>query len=110
MGLIPKGRGPYQETTWESQVTLWDDGRVEQDGEPSARTEFPIATLRGPAPKRPEVRYVRAPVHEGKGGRLEVRGPTLASVVKVVAERIAMWKAGAWAGPGHRELNETANA
>lgn len=103
--LIPAGMKPFKVTTWQQHVELWDNGETETKG-PWSRTEYPISMLSGEPPKRPKVRYVRAPMHNDKGGRLEVVGSTEKSVVKVVSERIAMWKAGSWAGPKHREVNE----
>ena len=68
--------------------------------------ESAIDTLYERPTERPSVRYVRALVHGGKGGRIEVRGSNEAAVRKVYSERVAMWKAGAWAGPQHNEIIE----
>jgi hypothetical protein len=103
--LVESGVKPTKVTRWMQHVELWDDGRTETKG-PQSQTEYAIATLWGLPPKRPKVRYVRAPVHNDKGGRLEVVGDSERVVVKVVSERIAMWKSGAWAGRGHGEINE----
>lgn len=107
--LVPAGVKPRRITTWEMEAELWDDGRVLNERVHSY-TEYPITALHGPPPKRPCVRYVRAPIHGGYGGRIEVRGATEKSVRKVFSERVAMWKAGSWAGPGHAELVEPADA
>ena len=100
---------PHLVTTWQMHVELWDDGRMQPKG-PWSRTEYPLTCLYGPPPKRPRVRYVRAPCHKNLGGRLEVIGDSEMAVAKVASERIAMWKAGAWAGPGHDEIKEEALA
>lgn len=102
--LVPKGTRPRKVTTYRQHVELWDDGRTETVGVQSS-SDYPIAG-NGFPPKRPRVRYVRAPCHHGLGGRLEVEGASEKAVLKTVSERIAMWKAGAWAGPGHSEINE----
>lgn len=102
MDLVPSGTAPFDVTTYSRAAGLWDDGRVEMHN-------MVIETspaLYGPPPARPYVRYVRAPCHKGKGGRVEVRGASEESVNKVLSERIAAWKAGAWAGRGHSEIVE----
>lgn len=46
--------------------------------------------------KRPRVHFVKAPMHGGKGGRLEVVGTDVGHVEKAYHDRIRMFKAGAW--------------
>jgi hypothetical protein len=96
---------PKLVTTYFQSSELSDSGEY-QIGEVQTETDYPIASLWGTPPKRPKVRYVRAPCHNDKGGRLEVRGASKQAVLKVTSERIAMWKAGAWAGRGHQEIEE----
>lgn len=105
IALVEAGTKPVKVTRWTQYVELWDDGTVDTKG-PWSNTDYPISSLFGLPPKRPKVRYVRAPVHNSKGGRLEVVGNSEKVVAKVVSERIAMWKAGAWGGKGHQEINE----
>ena len=103
LDFIPAGVEPFRVTTWSQNVELWDDGRTETRGLWS-RTELAAGMLLGIPPSRPRVRYVRAPCHKNLGGRLEVTGDSEEMVAKVVGERVAMWKAGAWAGPQHSEI------
>lgn len=104
--LVPKGVAPFTETTYSLMAELWDDGRVGREWS-NVRTESAIDHM-GERPRpRPRVRYVRAPVHANKGGRIEVEGSDEQAVRKVYSERLAMWKAGAWGGPNHQELIET---
>ena len=109
MIFIPAGTAPYQVTEYSQNVELRDDGSIETRGI-ITKTDYPITALYGQPPYRPHVRYVRAPCHNNIGGRLEVRGSTEQSVAKVVGEKIAMWKAGAWGGPGHDEIIEAGEA
>lgn len=103
--LVQRGIAPFRVTTWQQNAELYDDGRVDI-GELRSSDEWAINTLYGIPPIRPQVRYVRALCHDNRGGRLEVRGAVRRAVLKVVSERIAMWKAGTWAGPKHDELIE----
>lgn len=105
VGLIDSGEPPSKVTHWRVNVELRDDGQVEQRG-PFSNTNWKWASYDGLPPTRPHVRYVRAPCHNNMGGRLEVWGDDEQKVLKVMSERIAMWKAGAWAGPGHSEIIE----
>ena len=106
MDLVTKGTKPEKVTTYRVYATLWDDGTVEDADNLRSDSDFPITALYGVPPKRPRVRYVRAPCYNNRGGRLEVIGSSAQSVMKVVSDRIAMWKAGAWAGPEHKEIIE----
>lgn len=103
--FIKAGTPPKKVTEYWQHVELWDDGRVDRN-EMHSNTGLVISMYNGIPPSRPRVRYIRAPWHDGRGGRLEVRGDSAEAVAKVVSERIAMWKAGAWAGPNHREIIE----
>lgn len=69
---------------------LWNDGS-EGDLRISESDKYPI-DYEEPSPVRPRVRFVRAPVHGGKGGRLEVTGRDKQSVMKVYTEQVAMWR------------------
>jgi hypothetical protein len=64
---------PEPTTSWKYQAELWDDGLTTNEYLDST-TALPWNHLRGEAPKRPKVRYVRAPIYNNKGGRLEVYG------------------------------------
>jgi len=101
---VPSGMKPEKVTTFNTSVELWDDGRTERRDYDI--TEYPIEMWDGMPPVRPAVRYVRAPCHQGQGGRLDVKGASRESVDKVVSEKLAMWRAGVWAGPKHKEINE----
>ncbi len=70
---------------------LSDDGterkvNIEEDD------EYPVGCIWDAPPDRPSVRFVRAPCHNGKGGRLEIEGRTLEGVMKVYGEQHAVWK------------------
>lgn len=105
--LVPAGTKPFQVTTYQQTVELWDDGRINDRGILST-TDWAIGAYRGIPPRRPYVRYVRAPYQEsaGGGGILQVIGDNEKAVAKVTGEKIAMWKAGAWGGPGYPEIIE----
>lgn len=102
--LIDSAEPIEKRTTYRQNVELWDDGTTDTKGV-FANSHFPVGYF-GPPPVRPIVRYVRAPCHKNKGGRLEVTANSEAAVRKVVGERMAMWKAGAFGGPGVNEINE----
>lgn len=70
---------------------LWNNG---SEGQCRIHEEdkYPI-DYDGPSPVRPSVRFVRAPVHKGAGGRLEIRGRDKQDVLKVYSEQLAMWRA-----------------
>jgi hypothetical protein len=78
---------PRQVTTYERQIEIWDDGTTSNPRE-SVRTEWEFDTMHGRPSKRPQVRFVRAPVHKGKGGRLEVRGSDKSAVDKAYSDQI----------------------
>lgn len=101
--IIETGTKPKKETVWRMNTELWDNGTTDSRGADFI-SSYPTDSMYMPPPKRPAVRYVRAPVHKDLGGRLEVVGATREAVEKVTSERIAMWKAGAWAGKGHEEI------
>lgn len=102
---VPAGVRPFKQTVYGQSANLWDNGEVVLQ-DVWSHTDYPIDSLFGEVPTRPKVRYVRAPIHRNKGGRVDIAGPTAASVAKVMNERIMAWKAGAWAGPECREINE----
>lgn len=93
--LVVKGTSPYMVTTYYRSITFWDDGVIEDCGVHSS-TDWAIALYDGMPPVRPHLRFVRAPCHDGRGGRLDIRGSTAESVNKVGNDRIAAWKSGAW--------------
>jgi hypothetical protein len=107
--VIVPGAKPEKERQYSQHVELLDDGTI-KSGDIRLHCDFPVGGYGSPPPVRPLVRYVRAPCHHGKGGRLEVRASTAEAVAKVVGERIAMWKAGAFGGPRHEEINEEVTA
>lgn len=103
--LISSDTKPFKVTKYSQSVTLWDDGRTDY-GPVQVDTDYPIMMWNGPPSLRPSVRYVRAPVHSDKGGRLEVVANNLEALVKVINEKVMMWKAGSWGGPKHQEIIE----
>lgn len=68
-------------------VTIWDDGHTTDD-RTSIRIEWPFDALFGTPDLR--WRWVRAPIHNDKGGRLEVWGTDHDRVKKVFSDRIAL--------------------
>jgi hypothetical protein len=90
--LIAAGTKPAKQTTVHLSQTLWDDGH-EEERHVSETSEYPIVSLYGPPPRRPSVRFVRAPIHKNRGGRLEIRGRTESAVLKVYGDEIRMWRA-----------------
>ena len=64
-------------------TTLWDDGR-ETDEREHTRVEWPFDALYGALPVQWD--WVRAPMHNNKGGRLDVRGMDHERVRKVFSD------------------------
>ncbi|HKZ20334.1 MAG TPA: hypothetical protein VJQ57_09505 [Acidimicrobiia bacterium] len=69
------------------QETVWDDGRTDRILD-DIRAEWPFDSLRGIV--RVAWRWVRAPMHNNQGGRLEVWGTDHNRVRKVFSDRRAM--------------------
>lgn len=69
------------------QVNIWDNGKTSDD-HTNVRVEWPQDALFG----TPELewRWVRAPMHNNRGGRLEVWGSDHERVRKVFSDRIAL--------------------
>lgn len=89
IGSLPVISGePQQVTIYGIQETIWDDGRTEHRQESmSIEWEF---DLLWPERNRPVTwRWVRAPMHGGRGGRLEVHGTDLERVRRVFSDRRA---------------------
>ncbi len=81
---------PQPITTYRLTQDLWDDG--------TEGPEYRTVSTAMPwdwdvAPRRPEVRFVRAPIHRDKGGRLEVAARTEAAARKAFRDRKARWRA-----------------
>ena len=99
-----KGERPESVPWFDAEVTLWDNGEI---GDPEVRPK----TVKGTAPwyessfyeksdvefecevpeGRPKVTFVRAPIHGGKGGRLEAIGRDKVAVTKALSDYIAEW-------------------
>jgi hypothetical protein len=107
MTFVPSGAKPEIVTEFFQHVELPDGGEP-QYGELRSLQSYGIDQYYGFPPTRPQVRYVRAPCHNNKGGRLEVRGNSERVVRKVVSERVAMWEAGSFGGPTVPEVIEEA--
>ena len=73
--------------TLDLSITIWDDGS-ETDDHISYRVEWPFDPLYDSSDCT--WRWVRAPVHKGKGGRLDVYGTDHERVRKVFGERRAL--------------------
>lgn len=87
---------PEPSTTWYYQANLWDDGTVTEERLTST-TALPWNHWWGEGTERPHVRYVRAPIHQNRGGRLEVRGSDEQAVKQAFSDnkaRIRVERAG----------------
>lgn len=67
-------------------VTIWDDGITTHVGQ-SVEEEYEVGSLNEHIPM--SWRWVRAPMHRGRGGRLDVKGIDHELVRKVYGERRA---------------------
>ena len=76
-----------QIATHKMTCEVWDDGTTSPTRE-GRMTEWPFDTLNGLHPVK--WRWVRAPVHQGIGGRLDVWGTDLERVRRVFSDRRAM--------------------
>ena len=80
---------PERVTTYLLSVEIFDTGSVKNHHE-RMRTEWEFSMLY-PEDNRPvRWRWVRAPMYNGKGGRLEVMGTDQERVRKVFSDRTAM--------------------
>ena len=70
--------------TYQLTVTLWDDGLVSDDNE-HVREEWPF-DMAYPSAYAVEWRWVRAPVHKNKGGRLDVHAKDIDKGREVLKE------------------------
>lgn len=90
--FITKDTKPFKVTECRLVVTLWDNG-VENEFRVWTEHKNPLDLWEGIPPVRPSVRRVRAPAHNDKGGRLEIRGRSEQAVMKVYSEHVARWRA-----------------
>lgn len=74
-----------QVVTLSLSENLWDDGTT-SDVRDGQRTEWPFIPMQFP---KQGWRWVRAPVHQGKGGRLEVWGTDHEAVRRVFSDKRA---------------------
>jgi hypothetical protein len=81
---------PEHVTVWRIHQDLMDDG-TEGEKREWAITELPWSHYENieALEKRPVTRFVRAPIHQGRGGRLEVMGLDQTAVRKVFSDRKA---------------------
>lgn len=89
------GDKPRQVVTHDWQINVWDDGTTSSPHAHDSpgpwkdqRTEWDFHQLY-PAGPRPSVRWVRAPIHNNKGGRLEVRGTDERAVAQAFSDNLA---------------------
>jgi hypothetical protein len=84
---------PEPVTAYYMTETLWDNGDT-SDMYERAETRLPWNHWNAPpANGRPQVWFVRAPVHENKGGRLDVKGYDLQAVRQAFGDRKGMERA-----------------
>ena len=81
-------REPVQVTSYERQANVWDDGTV-SDQRDSQNTEWEFSMFWPERNTPVGWRWVRAPIHDGKGGRLEVYGTDRKRVLRVFSDRKA---------------------
>jgi len=111
MPYYPEGGAPEIVTVYRAALLLYDDGRVMEDFwpfretmdvKPQASQEWSHEVVVG---ARPVLRYVRAPIYSGKGGRIEGTCLDARALIQAIKDRAAMFKAGAWNPRSSRELN-----
>lgn len=85
---LPMVSTPERITVFGLECQVWDDGTVDATRE-SDRTEWDFDMLYPQHAKPATWRWVRAPVHKGKGGRLEVYGTDVERVRRVFSDRRA---------------------
>lgn len=88
MSFYEEGVEPVLLTVYERQVEVWDDGTVSSERR-TVREEWDYDPLYDLPGKRPKVRFVRAPIHKDKGGRLEVRGTDEQGVNQAFSDNLA---------------------
>lgn len=100
--FVSSGVEPYTRTIHSIHQTVFDDGSLDE------KREWPITSLAPSVMDYPRLmaRYVRAPIYNGKGGRIEVRGEDLDKVRNTFAGKVAAVKDGTWGGPGNDLIEE----
>lgn len=93
---------PERVTIYKYQTNIWDDG-TETDVRQNFETGFPWQHWR--AVVRVRSRYVRAPFHNDRGGRLEVWGTDEKAVAKTFSDKRAMIMAATDSGVTPGEWN-----
>jgi hypothetical protein len=86
--VIYLDREPKKLTTYFRQVQVWDDGHTDAERE-NQNVEWEFDLLWPERAKPVTWRWVRAPMHNNKGGRLEVAGTSAKRVAKVFSEKRA---------------------
>lgn len=81
-------RDPVRVTTYSMSCEVWDNGTTSETRE-SVRTEWEMDMLWPERNVPVSWRWVRAPIHQNKGGRLEVGGTSRTRVAKVFSDRRA---------------------
>lgn len=89
---------PEQVTVWTYVVTIWEKGanKGKVAGEDlRSETDYPWKFHYDETPtRRPQVQFIRAPVHRGLGGRLVVRGTDEQAVKQAFSDNKARILAG----------------
>lgn len=99
---LVEGEVPHKTTGYFKVAELGDDGMV-SGVRMIPRRDWAICHR---VPQRTKVRYVRAPCHQDKGGRLEVEAASMESVERIFSKKLRQWMAGKWGGRGHEEIIE----
>lgn len=86
--LLWLDREPKKIIVYTRTVTVWDDGTTSDQGE-RQRVEWEIDMLYPEQVRPASWRWVRAPMHKDKGGRLDVAGTDKRRVGKVFSEKRA---------------------
>lgn len=88
VGSLPIMATAEKVTVYGLLCEVWDDGTVTTERE-HIKTEFTFDMLNALYNQPVTWRWVRAPVHRNKGGRLEVHGTDLERVRRVYSDRRA---------------------
>jgi len=89
-----EGEQPELITWYERSAVILDDGSATHENE-SVQTDWDYDQLYGHQTARPSVRFVRAPIYQDKGGRLEIRGTDRQAVNQSYGDNLAQIRYGA---------------
>lgn len=110
VACLPEGKMPKRRVSYSMMAELMDGKVVREWSNSYSRWEhegeYGVGIITG---KRPRVVIVKAPMHGGKGARIEITGNDSKLVEKSYQDRLRMFRAGSWRPdytPGREELKE----